>query len=55
MSVLRSECVQELLVANNKIDLASGGLGGVDGPGLVSLPLLEVCLSLKGFLACFCI
>ncbi|CDJ51422.1 hypothetical protein EBH_0000680 [Eimeria brunetti] len=39
---LEGECPQELLVANNKIDLAAGGLGGVDGPGLTSLPLLEL-------------
>ncbi|CDJ38498.1 leucine rich repeat protein, putative [Eimeria tenella] len=31
----------ELVVAHNKIDLSAGGLGGVDGPGLLSLPLLE--------------
>ncbi|CDI73759.1 hypothetical protein EPH_0000430 [Eimeria praecox] len=39
----------ELLVANNKIDLAAGGLGGADGPGLISLPLLEVCTSSTGY------
>lgn len=32
------------MVAHNKIDLSAGGLGGVDGPGLLSLPLLEVYL-----------
>lgn len=35
-------CLQELLLANNRIDIAAGGLGGADGPGLLALPLLEV-------------
>ena len=29
-------------MANNIIVVAAGGLGGPDGPGLMSLPLLEV-------------
>ncbi|XP_026191375.1 uncharacterized protein LOC34621459 [Cyclospora cayetanensis] len=31
----------ELHVAHNRIDIVGGGLGGIDGPGLLSLPLLE--------------
>ncbi|KAL8448657.1 hypothetical protein Emed_003658 [Eimeria media] len=41
-AVCKGVCdLQELVLANNNIDIPAGGLGGSEGPGLAAVPLLE--------------